>query len=345
MTSKPKTGLLAALSSLLTFFGCASFSQDADQVLIRDPKIGHYSEPSPAEITAGIHWEFAAMSENAYQEGRASAAAKRKEFQRTLKYTDAFSKEAFDAACRDETLAIPLQSWKKWDFPSPALQSRMLREGMYLEVLERDADTHTIVVVFEGTNFLELPDWKANLRWFLRFIPGFKDQYTLAAKDVAAEFHSEITSRINRHELTSQGGQLFSSSGRPTRIIATGHSLGGGLAQHFAYAFKQEPVDSQGPKVSEVFAFDPSPVTGWFSVSVPPRTYNATDLIVNRMFEHGEVLAYIRLLTSRLAVSSENPAIWEYRYDFNRNANIIKNHSMRRLACGLANAAQPWGKR
>ena len=344
MTSKAKSGFFAALSSLMTFFGCATFSQDSHQVLIRDPKVGHYSEAMPAEKTAGIHWEFAAMSENAYQEGRASVAAKRTEFQRTLKYTNAFTKEAFDAACRDDIQAIPLQNWRKWDFPSPSLQSRMLREGMYLEVLERDVDTHTIVVVFEGTNFSELPDWKANLRWFLRFIPGFKDQYTLVAKDVAVEFHSEITSRIKKHELTSRGGQLFSSSGKPTRIIATGHSLGGGLAQHFAYVFKQEPVNSQGPKVSEVFAFDPSPVTGWFSVADPPRTYNATNLVVNRMFEHGEVLAYIRLLTSRLAVSSENPAIWEYRYNFDPKASIIKNHSMRRLACGLASVAQPWEK-
>ena len=54
-----------------------------------------------------------------------------------------------------------------------------------LIVLEREADPHTIAVVFEGTNFSELPDWNANLRWFLRFIPGFKDQYTLVAADVA----------------------------------------------------------------------------------------------------------------------------------------------------------------
>lgn len=125
-------------------------------------------------------------------------------------------------------------------------------------------------------------------------------------------------------------------------FVATGHSLGGGLVQYFAYAFKQEPTESRGPKVSEVFAFDPSPVTGWFSVPDPPRSYNAEDLVVNRVFEHGEVLSYIRLLTSRFAVSSKNPAIWEYRYNFDTDANIIGNHSMRRLACGLTRLAQPW---
>lgn len=342
MAPKSKTGVLSALSSLMALGGCATFGQDTHQVLIRDPNVGHYTEPSPAKDTARVHWEFAAMSENAYQEGRASSAAKRTEFQRSLNYSNEFSKEAFDAACRDETLAIPLWNWKKWNFPSVSLQARMLREGMYLEVLEREDESHTIVVVFEGTNFSELPDWKANLRWFLRFIPGFKDQYTLAAGDVAAEFHDEIASRIRRNEAVLRDGKLYSLSGRPIRIVATGHSLGGGLAQYFAYTFRQEPPDSMGPKVSEVFAFDPSPVTGWFSASDPPRTYNATNLTVNRMFEYGEVLSYIRLLTSRLAVSAENPAIWEYRYNFDNETNVIKNHSMRRLACGLAQAARPW---
>jgi hypothetical protein len=340
------TGTTRKLSIPLSLFlilgGCASFNQDAHEVLVRDPKIGSYSPPLPAEYSAKTHWEYAVMSENAYQEGRASVAANRTEFQRTLRYSDVFSKEAFDTACLDESKAIPLRGWQKWDFPSPALQARMLGEGMYLEVLERQDDPHTIVVVFEGTNFSELPDWKANLHWFLRFIPGFKDQYTLTANEVANEFLTAITVKSEKYRTRDVSGKLISAAGKPIKLVATGHSLGGGLAQHFAYAFKQVPQDGQGPKVSEVFAFDSSPVTGWFSTSDPPRSYNANGLLVNRIFEHGEVLAFIRLLTSRLAVSSENPAIWEYRYNFDPETNIVRNHSMRRLACSLANAAQPW---
>ena len=117
-------------------------------------------------------------------------------------------------------------------------------------------------------------------------------------------------------------GKLQTVEGKPIRIITTGHSLGGGLAQHFAYAFKQPDSSTHGPTVNEVFAYDPSPVTGWFSVKDPPRTYNATGLAIHRIFEHGEILAYIRLLTSRLFISRVNPAIWQYRYNFDRNANI-----------------------
>lgn len=330
------------ISSLLALAGCSSFKQDADEVLIRDPNVGSYSAPSPAQPAAKLHWEYAAMSENAYQEGRASVAAKRTEFSRTLQYSDDFSEEAFSAACADERKGIPLRGWRKWDFPSKDLQTHMLKYGMYLEVLEREEEPHIIVVVFEGTNFSEIKDWKANLHWFLRFIPGFTDQYTLAAQDVAKEFFDAISSTPAKYRSAPLSGTFVSRAGKPIRIVATGHSLGGGLAQHLAYAFKQESPESRGPKVSEVFAFDPSPVTGWFSVPNPPRNYNAEGLVVNRVFEHGEVLAYIRLLTSRFAVSSENPAIWEYRYNFDPKTNTIRNHSMRRLACGLARAAQPW---
>lgn len=110
-------------------------------------------------------------------------------------------------------------------------------------------------------------------------------------------------------------------------------------AQHFYCTFHQASPGSTGPTVSEAFAFDPSPVTGWSSADDPLRTHNASGVVVNRLFEHGEVLAYVRLLTSRLAVSAKDPAIWAYRYNFDPRANIVRNHSMRSLACGLARAA------
>jgi len=111
------------LSSLLALSGCASFKQNADEVLIRDPGIGGYSAPLAAQSTAKLHWEYAAMSENAYQEGRASVAEKRTEFTRTLQYSDDFSEEAFADACADERKGIPLRGWGRWDFPSKNLLS------------------------------------------------------------------------------------------------------------------------------------------------------------------------------------------------------------------------------
>jgi len=136
MFGSPTRAIFTALLSLLVLGGCASFRQDVDEVLVRDPKIGAYSDPLPAQSTANSHWEYAAMSENAYQEGRASVAAKRTQFARTLEYTAEFSKEAFAAACADESKAIPLRGWQRWKFPRDLRQHQMLKEGMSLEGLE-----------------------------------------------------------------------------------------------------------------------------------------------------------------------------------------------------------------
>ena len=145
-------------------------------------------------------------------------------------------------------------------------------------------------MVFEGTNFTDLPDWQANLRWFLRFIPGYEDQYTITAKAVAQEFHDYLYAHPDRYQISDNVTALKDATGDPIRIVSTGHSLGGGLAQHFAYNFKQSSAAATGPRVAAVYAFDPSPVTGWFSSPDPPRSHNATDLQIYRIFEHGEVL-------------------------------------------------------
>jgi pimeloyl-ACP methyl ester carboxylesterase len=45
---------------------------------------------------------------------------------------------------------------------------------------------------------------------------------------------------------------------RDADIFSTGHSLGGGLAQQFAYSL---PENAGVPRVKKVFAFDPSPAS------------------------------------------------------------------------------------
>jgi hypothetical protein len=59
--------------------------------------------------------------------------------------------------------------------------------------------------------------------------------------------------------------KIYASGCRPPRIIVTDHSLGGGLAQHAAYGDK---------RITYVYAFDPSPVTGYFDF--PWRTLRVT---------------------------------------------------------------------
>ena len=73
------------------------------------------------------------------------------------------------------------------------------------------------VIAIRGTDSEQEGDWKSNLRWFLLPLNLF-DEYR------QVEFHMRTILRKIRQNCPS------------AHIIATGHSLGGGLAQHAAYA-------------------------------------------------------------------------------------------------------------
>ena len=324
----------------LLMLACASFGHHPEQVLIRDPLLDHYTDPEQASQTARLQWEFAVMSENAYREGLTQndeAAHKRIPHAR-------LSEANVRRACADDSLELPLSGWRKWDFPGPELKQRLLDEGLYMEVQEKWIPPHTIAVVFEGSKLTRLSDWKANMNWALRFIPTHKDQYVLTASIVLDAFYAELAKRKDELQFDPNTGMLHRRDGSPVRIVSAGHSLGAGLAQYFAYTFRRPAAMTPGPRVTEVFAFDPSPVTGWFSAADQARDDSVTGLQIRRIFEDGEILSYLRLLTSRLGMSAQNPAIWEYRYNFEKGINSFDKHSIRRLACGLTMAAKPWGK-
>ncbi|TKB58827.1 MAG: hypothetical protein E8D49_10540 [Nitrospira sp.] len=296
--------------------------QPATEVLVRDPAKRAYNSPEPADNYAPLHWEYAAMSSAAYEKARFKA-----------RHGDR------DDAGPTLTASPSLPRWSRWaDFPSDELLEKLSSSGLYVDVWEREEQPKAIAVVFEGTNFTSMSDWRANLRWFLRFLPSFEDQYTIAADEVARELYERLATNPARYEIKVGNAQLLSASGDPIKLVATGHSLGGGLAQHFAYAF-QQPFASGGPKVSEVFAFDASPVTGWSVVPRGIRSCNAHNLRINRVFEHGEILALVRLVTSRLLRYTEHPSVWEYRYNFDPSWNLVRNHSIGMLAQGLKKAA------
>jgi len=220
-----------------------------------------------------------------------------------------------------------------WDsFPSSDLIQEALRVGLFVEVWEKQSSPAMIAVVFRGTEFTSWKDWVSNLRWFLRFVPFHEDQYTVVSKRVGQEFVDRLVQR--RPDLRGDGTKTV-------RIVAAGHSLGGGLAQHLSYSMPLTSSDgTPAPRVSNVYAFDPSPVTGWFSVASELRTTNAARLWIDRVFEHGEILAYIRLLLSYAnPPSAAHPSVQEIRYNFVQSANPFSSHSMRLLACALIDAS------
>ena len=114
-------------------------------------------------------------------------------------------------------------------------------------------------------------------------------------------------------------------------MITAGHSLGGGLAQQAAYAH---------PDIKQVFAFDSSPVTGFQNVPEPARTRNKAGIVIERIFEHGEILAYARtFLRQFLPLSERDPVINEIRFNLSKG-DAVTQHSMVDLAKRMVKAAK-----
>jgi hypothetical protein len=115
------------------------------------------------------------------------------------------------------------------------------------------------------------------------------------------------------------------------------HSLGGGLAQQFAYA---HCLDDRVPRVADVYAFDPSPVTGFFSVKRSVRNVNRQGLKIDRIYERGEILAIVRSTIGVLWRPSKTaPEIRGRRYFLLFAWNPIVGHSMVRMAVRMDAAA------
>jgi hypothetical protein len=320
--------VFGALSIMIS--GCAAMSQDPKTVLIREPGNRAYNPAVSISESAKELWEYAVLSENAYTDGW-SVPSPREQTSSVTSSRDAEQLEKYAEACTPEG-RLPLSGWTMWkNFPSETLRTKARDVGLYMEVWEKAVSPPIVAVAFRGTEFFSWSDWMSNFRWFswlLRFLPTYKDQYTVVARDTGKEVLEDLKTRIEK------GRDLY----KDVRIIATGHSLGGGLAQHLAYSLPeiQSSDGTRIPRVSNVYAFDPSPVTGWYSVKTDLRTLNAKGLKIDRIFEHGEILSYIRLLLSYFnPPPSSDPAVREIRYNFVESINPFSSHSMRLIACAL----------
>lgn len=310
--------VLALQAHVLTLLaGCAALDQHADQITTREPGHARLGAPTPAAPREREDRDFAWLAAAAYH--RTPAGAKHK------RAVDA-SGTATD--CPTPEAALHSLKWEPWpEFPDPDLAAEIASHHLRVEVRVHREPPAAVAVAFGGTILGNENDFLSNVRWFLpkAFLADHPDEYTMIVQKVAPAFAAEF-----RRRLDDPGPEwAFLAS---ARLYASGHSLGGGLAQQFAYSL---PVDAPR-KVSKVYAFDPSPITGFYSVDESLREHNRLGLDIDRIYERGEVLAIVRSLTSFVKPpTAENAAIRGVRYALFYPATPVAGHSITHLACGI----------
>lgn len=199
--------------------------------------------------------------------------------------------------------------WEKLKFTEEDRSIWFPREtisGLHLEFWSNKSKKIS-VISFRGTE--GLLGWHANLHWLMRYLP-VNTQYEKVRN--SSYKLVEWLNKKNQAEFT---------------IYATGHSLGGGLAQHALYSHKS---------IKNAVVFNSSPVTGWNDVEEGRRTDSVKRNTVIRIHEHREIMEFFRLFMKIGYVlnpnANENPKFVEYRVNFNKLESTFKQHAMIDLA-------------
>jgi hypothetical protein len=255
--------------------GCASFDQTQADVYRREDGGRLQSWKTIGEASV-VHWPYAWAALASYQD---ADDPKR----RPLETSD---------TCPEPHLFLSQRGWEQWTaMPSLKLRgdetyadaAREMRENHLRAEVWSNAERKQVVVAFGGTAFSSWDDWKANLRWILAYFSP-KDEYTVVTDTFVPIFVAEYLKRQ-----AQAGGAWLADA----RVIATGHSLGGGLSQRFAYSLEAK---HGVPRVKEVYAFNPSPVSA--KRSAPNYPDQADGLVIYRIYNRGEILASLRSLVS-----------------------------------------------
>jgi pimeloyl-ACP methyl ester carboxylesterase len=230
-----------------------------------------------------------------------------------------------DARADDQRAARWLDEWRYvWSCDGPdecgvrtAGQSEPVADGLGVQIWARKrVRCQEAVIAFRGTVGGDKGDWESNFHWILRAFPIY-DRY-----DQVRDHVGDFIGHIERDNCYRE---------RVTEVVAVGHSLGGGLAQLAAYS---------DHRIRRVYAFDPSMVTGYYSVDPPHRDRNVQGLRMERIYEFGEVLAYGRLIMLHyIPLSPCNPRVVSVRFRVFQGAPIAL-HSLTDLDNGLLRVAR-----
>jgi hypothetical protein len=303
--------VLAIITALSVFFFVRSrpaYKQRIGFVAIRKPGKRLLGPPEGAASEAAFDVIPAFVSQAAYQRRPPDPQATKEYRDTNISFMDP-----------DKTLCA--LGWVKWpDFLDTKGDDELKKVHLRVEVWSSRSEK-AVIVAFGGTEFRNLSDWRANLRWF---IPIRHDEYSV----LTGIYVHRFVENYKRLATDSKFTFLPEAS-----LYSTGHSLGGGLAQAFAYAL---PLDPQVPRVTKVYAFDPTPVTSFTSIDKKTRTTNKKGLRIDRIYERREILAILRSITSFFHVpSASNPTVRQIRYNLFPTINVLHGHSMSELAALL----------
>ncbi len=288
------------LMVLVLFSGCM-LTRDPVRITVRDPSTRNlpFSDIHNGKISPMLKgfWQFALLS----------AASKSTEItlNNICKIKSKYVSRWVRDAIFDETNIFPIT-------PKFRLKIGGIGYGIWQD--RSYQKRKRIALVFRGTDFTSPADWYSNARWITRLNILTWDQYqqTRALVEILVP-------------------KLKKKYGSNVEIVAVGHSLGGGLAQHAAYS---------SPDISLVYAFAPSPVTG--STSIDPKI-DPTNVNIFRIYEAGEVLSGLRWVGRRLvSLTEKDPQIREIRFNFRTTykrgsigGGLFRQHGINQLACDL----------
>jgi len=202
--------------------------------------------------------------------------------------------------------------WSRW-VGTPDVKACLNENGLSFETYVHKSNNGTLdeaVIAFRGTeNYStqeKLSDWAANLSAVFGIEPP---EYILAQQHVP-----KIVDALKRNY-------------KNIKIYATGHSLGGGLAQQAGYLSDQ---------IEAVYVFDPSPVTNWSYLKIRGAIKNE-DPKIYRIYHWHEGLAYVRNVTSRFNSRRLGRSDFEFYF---QAVSPVAAHEMGILACHLARRIQ-----
>ena len=314
--------LIAAAITLPFLSGCADLhlAQGPDQVIQRTEGENNYAQGQKAGPVAARVLPYALLAEQSYDP---SVYSTHKLAPRATACVAGDLKDC-DARADDERAARWLHEWRYvWSCDGPdecGVRTAGRSEpvgGLGVQIWARNGATCAeAVIAFRGTVGGDKGDWESNFHWILRAFPVY-DQY-----DQVRDHVRDFIGHVERDKCYRKGG---------TEITAVGHSLGGGLAQLAAYSDR---------RIRRVYAFDPSMVTGYYSVDPPDRDRNVQGLRIERVYEFGEVLAYGRLIMLHyIPLSPCNPRVVSVRFRVFQGAPIAL-HSLTDLDNGLLRVAR-----